>query len=334
MKWQGWAQERSMNVEFVWWGEHELTNILTEPRHMGRRQFWFGQIGLDRDWFQRRIEEATKAAGPRYTPEIHVDLPIARKFDLFGRTASSLDEIKSLDKDIHWGLSHIASPGRDVATACPVVPFHNMIETMEMVWGELVALEPLPAGEIPFSKIVLRAGAAITAADKAMDVLSHLYDNYDIKQHSQSIYYNPFAEVITHVQRIRSTLYQVKNTASEADEFANNGLIILKGDAGSGKTHLLCDLAKRRIEAEAPTVLLMGQRFTEQSEPWQQALQHLHLPGASAEEFVGALEASAQAYGKRALFVIDAVNEGRGREIWSAHLSAFLGCVVKTTGGW
>ncbi len=323
-KWQGWAQERGMNVEFVWWGEHELTNILTNPRHMGRRQFWFGQIGLDKDWFQRRIDEATKAAGPRYTPEIHVDLPITRKFEMFGRTASSLDEIKSLAREIRWGLSHIASPGREVETACPVVPFHNMIETMKVVLDELVALEPLPAEEIPLSKIVQRADAAIVAADKAMDVLSHLYDNYDNEQRSQSIYYNPFAEVTNHVQRIRSTLYQVKNAASEADDFANSGLIILKGDAGTGKTHLLCDLAKRRIDTEAPTVLLVGQRFTEQSEPWQQALQQLHLPGVSAEVFVGALDAAAQAYGKRALFVIDAVNEGRGREVWPSHLSAFL----------
>ena len=57
---------------------------------------------------------------------------------------------------------------------------------------------------------------------------------------------------------------------------------------------------------------------------WSQALQQLDLAGLSAEEFVGALEAAAQAAGSRALLVIDAVNEGAGRTIWPSHLEAFL----------
>ena len=332
VKWQGWAQERSMNVEFVWWGEHELTNILTEPRHMGRRQFWFGQIGLDRDWFQRRIEEATKAAGPRYTPEIHIDLPIARKFDLFGRTESSLDEIKSLARDIRRRLSSLANAGGQIGEADAAALLDGLAQTANTVLAELAALEPIPNGTIPLRRLAGVANSAIVVASEATDILSKLEVN---APHRQAGYpRSPIERTVNDIRYIISAFHQVESASFEADEFANGGLIILKGDAGSGKTHLLCDLAKRRIEAEAPTVLLMGQRFTEQSEPWQQALQQLHLPGASAEEFVGALEASAQAYGKRALFVIDAVNEGRGREIWSAHLSAFLGCVVKTTGGW
>jgi hypothetical protein len=54
----------------------------------------------------------------------------------------------------------------------------------------------------------------------------------------------------------------------------------------------------------------MGQRFVSNDPPWTQALQHLDLPHLSGEEFVGALEAAAQATGQRALLMIDAINEG------------------------
>lgn len=90
--------------------------------------------------------------------------------------------------------------------------------------------------------------------------------------------------------------------------------MILRGAAGTGKTHLLCDLARQRISAGRPTVLLLGQRFVSNEVPWSQALQQLDLPGLSAEEFVGALEAAAQAAGSRALLIIDAINEGAGRK--------------------
>ena len=109
-----------------------------------------------------------------------------------------------------------------------------------------------------------------------------------------------------------------------ADEIAGSRLLVLRGAAGTGKTHLLCDLARQRISAGRPTVLLMGQRFVSNDAPWSQALQQLDLSSLSMEEFVGALEAAAEAADSRALFVIDAVNEGTGRDIWPSHLAAFL----------
>ena len=107
--------------------------------------------------------------------------------------------------------------------------------------------------------------------------------------------------------------------------------MILRGDAGTGKTHLLCDVAKSRVSEGAPAVLLMGQWFTDSTEPWTQALQQLDMPrDATAEQFVGALEASAQVANRRALLIIDAVNEGRGREIWPPHMSSFLSRIEKS----
>ena len=97
-----------------------------------------------------------------------------------------------------------------------------------------------------------------------------------------------------------------------------------------GKTHLLCDFGRSRIHGKLPTVLLMGQRFLSDDEPWVQLLQQLDLVGVSAEQFVGALEAAAQVADSRALVIIDALNEGNGRKIWPANLSAFLDRLEKS----
>src|SRR6266508_670987 len=98
----------------------------------------------------------------------------------------------------------------------------------------------------------------------------------------------------------------------------------LRKSAGTGKTHLLCDVARQRVASGRHTVLLMGQRFVSNDAPWAQALQQLDITGIAAEEFVGALEAAAQAAGSRALLLIDAINEGAGRIVWPSHLAAFL----------
>ena len=84
------------------------------------------------------------------------------------------------------------------------------------------------------------------------------------------------------------------------------------------------------VDEEEPHPLLMGQRFVSNEVPWSQALQQLDLSSLSAEDFVGALEAAAQAAGSRALLMIDAINEGTGRNIWPSHLAAFLAHVERS----
>ena len=100
--------------------------------------------------------------------------------------------------------------------------------------------------------------------------------------------------------------------------------MIVWGDAGTGKTHLLCDVARRRLAVKRPTIVMMGQRFTGAADPWTQALEQMDMAGVPVDDFVGALESAAQAAGARALVMIDALNEGRGSKLWPAHLPAFL----------
>jgi hypothetical protein len=76
-EWTTQASEKGMTVEFVYWGSHQLLDRLTRLEHVGRVRFWFDVHGFDRAWFDARLDEALRTAGPRYTPEVHLDLPIA-----------------------------------------------------------------------------------------------------------------------------------------------------------------------------------------------------------------------------------------------------------------
>jgi hypothetical protein len=110
---------------------------------------------------------------------------------------------------------------------------------------------------------------------------------------------------------------------SESAEAVNRKALLLLGEAGTGKTHLFCDVAKRRLEQGLPTIILLGQHFN-QSEPWTQILQRLQLPFRDRDEFLTALDAAAQVCGRRALLLIDALNEGDGKRLWQDELPGIL----------
>lgn len=333
-KWERWVQERDMCVEFVWWGSSELIEHLSQNEHIGRRYFWFDQRGFDNNWFQARFEEAKKAAGLRYTPEIHVDLPIARDLELFGRTESAIHEIKSLAREIRKEFQYADSSDSNQEVPGKIPALDDLLETGNEILKTFSLLEYIPDGTLSFAAITKEIEVANCLANKTMKILFGLAREYDAKHQEEEGYSrhrnNPFAQLSHRIDRLQSKLREVRSSLFQADEFINNKLMILNGKAGTGKTHLLCDFANRRIASEAPTILLMGQRFLDEDSPWTQMLQQLDLPGVSAEQFVGALEAAAQATGCRALVIIDALNEGQGRVIWPAHLAAFLSALEKS----
>ena len=77
-RWGSWAQQRGMAVEFVWWGTSELLDLLSQDAQAGRLRFWFGGGQFSDEWFDQHLQLAISAAGPRYTPEVHVDMPLVR----------------------------------------------------------------------------------------------------------------------------------------------------------------------------------------------------------------------------------------------------------------
>lgn len=330
-KWTGWALARNMTVVFDYWGSHELLDRLAHPQHLGRIRFWFDVQRFDRAWFMARRDEALKTAGPRYTPEVHVDLPVAAEFEAFGRTEWFFDQIKAHAKDIRRRLRNVEH--FDLKTVEPklTTSLSDLSARVELSLAGLGALTAQPTGLVPFREIADEVTAALALADQTERLLDKYEQEYDIQppaleanattsSHSR----NPFREQRYRLMTLSGELSQTKAALVHAESLVNTSLLLLIGVAGVGKTHLLCDVAQRRVATGRPTVLLMGQRFTSTETPWTQALQHLDLAGLTADEFVGALEAAAQAAGCRALILMDAINEGSGRFIWPSHLAAFL----------
>ena len=333
-KWHVWAQERSLSVEFVWWGSSELLERLSRTEHIGRTYFWFNRRSFDAPWFRARLDEAVQAAGSRYTPEIHVDLPIARDLESFGRSPAIFDDLKSRAKGIRRAFQTVSRLGRHEEEPSRAVSTEKLTSSLDEILDATAQIEPVPIGQLPFAGIAEKITTALEKTGKILEALSRLEGEY-LAEHPQkeapsSRNGSPFDKSRYDVHQLQSELDDARSSLERADSIAGGQLMLLKGKAGTGKTHLLCDFAKRRLEAGVPTVLLMGQRFIAADDPWTQAIQQLGLQDVSAEEFVGALETAAQAAGRRALLIIDALNEGQGRSIWPAHLAAFLASVQKS----
>ena len=327
-KWNGWAQDMGRSVEFEWWGSSELIDLLSKQRESGRLLYWFGKVEFNQAWFEGRLGEAIEDAGPRYTPKVHVELEIAQRMAAFARTEEAFDRTKALAREIRRAFQEITpTPSKD-DDPLQRLDFRGLPQLGDEILERFAALEFSPVDDIPLRAIASEIGRSLSAASEVIQDLRQTEVEYNAQKPPVarvSPYRNSsYENWRRRLYRFQSQLNETEELLSEAEKLVNSRLLIVRGNAGTGKTHLLCDFARGRVQAGAPVVLLLGQWFSGPGEPWTQLLRQLGLQGDSSEQFIGALEAAAQAYDCRALVVIDALNEGRGREIWPFYLASFL----------
>ena len=333
-KWAGWAQQRKMQVEFTWWGASELAERLSQPQQIGRLYYWFGNHGFDQDWFHERLAEAIHAAGPRYNPQHHVELNIVKSLEDFARTIDSFNRIKSLAIDVRQKVLYLRHPSANDHQSLDIPALQPLLVAVDSVLDEFRALEFDPAGELAVQPLQQALAGAIRFVNETQPAIAELQREYenqrDDGEERTQRQRDPYSRVTRDLSGLERELDSVEYRLSQTTGVSNNRIMILQGSAGTGKTHLMCDFASRRIDAGAPVVLLMGQRFTDPGDPWRQLLEQVGMHGEPPDTFIGALEAAAQSANSRALLMIDAVNEGRGREIWPSHIDAFLSRIQRS----
>lgn len=324
-KWQGWAQEKGMSVHFDYWGQHEAWERLTREEHRGRHLFWFNEELFSQQWLENTVEEAVANAGPRYTPDLDVQLPVARLFDGLGRTSQFYNRVKVLYGKIKRAYAKARSRKAEEPAK---EEFDSLQETLSPVLSILESIEGSEVDPINWDCIAEFASKSRDIAWQSIQTLKAAAEQERTKAsrgEEEQTYGHPedFGYERYYLHDLVRGLESIQDLAASSEaRLSNTAALLLVGHAGTGKTHLFCDVAKQRVRLGLPTVLLLGGHFRDE-EPWLQIIRLLGLR-CTREEFLGALEAIAQARDAKALILIDALNEGEARMLWNKHLAGML----------
>ena len=323
-KWKGWASERGMSVEFCYIGESELLGALTHSSQCGRARYWFDTTILTQQWFEAAIERAVADAGERYTPHLNVELPIASVFDGLGRT-------KEFEKRLRLSLRAVRDArrwytARDRDLLPEEAAFGYLVDGCEARLDDLdaaiMALDFAKGQEVDFEGVM---GVCRQARDQIEDA-AELVSKAARERREREPEHGPLAKLESAAWELRRTSIAVQEMmellSSDAARLVNLPVLLITGAPGTGKTHLLCDVARARCAEGQPTILVHGRHLTRR-EPWAQILEELGVQ-CGVEEFLGALDAAAEVASSRALIFIDALNEGEGTSLWRDYLNGFL----------
>lgn len=309
-KWSSWAAKDGRSIEFVLWDESALLEMLGKPEHTGRLAFWFGGPAFTMAWFANQgVRPAIRQARTRFTPPLHVDVPLQRTLGALAK-----------DEQFHRRLN---AEGERVRMA--------MEETLGFILREQDEPEraELRQRAEETVRVISQWPSSFSVAFDLAEAKSTLMRLDKAATQAERATWDERATPLEDRDFVSAKIWELTRAVRELDQFldsqelkaALSGRLIVVGEAGSGKTHLLCKTAETELALQHPAILLLGEQFSSATEPWLQIQQLLGSP-APRTDFLGALDSAGEASGSRVVILIDAINEGAGLQYWRKHLCA------------
>ncbi len=301
------------------WSEGALLEKLSgHPNQRGITWFFWSEDIFTPDWCKKRLDVTLQAAGDRYTPELHVDLPVA--FSLEGLSNSDL--YRSRYRRYRARLLKLAErlePRR--RTGLGVTPQLRDLARALQAWREV-------AVEMVRSPDRMSRQSLLDVTNGGLDAVSASYpDVPDSKKkltEKQQRLRDQKLSLQYDLQLLEGALSELASfLESPASAAAEYGTLLLTGDAGQGKTHLFCDTGKRAIEAGQPAVVLLGGQFPGRN-VWSSIAAQFGVGDIGSEALVGGMQAAAEASGSPFLLFVDALNEAAEPQAWQEELPALL----------
>ncbi|WP_164111989.1 MULTISPECIES: hypothetical protein [Sphingobacterium] len=145
----------------------------------------------------------------------------------------------------------------------------------------------------------------------------------DAKETDKKVQVKAIHDYQKNLVQIISQLNLLRKYLSE-QLFIGKKYILIKGEAGSGKSQMLGFMAKQRMDDLAPTILILGQSLNGEQNIWGQICRYFCQHSIDEQYFMEILDRKGQMAGRPVLIFIDAINEGKGIKLWSREFNEFI----------
>lgn len=300
-------------------------NELLDSNFLPKISFsYFGNHGLTKDFFKKHIDSSIVGLGPRFTEKLNFKLPIAKYFNDIAKDNVFFKRFLKLVDD--WVLTNGYKKGHNNIYLNEIENDNDDIKSKAILW--IKGLNNLVPEKIDIDWIyesIERLESIINTKSDELYKLRSAEEKLtkDIKKDYS--YRPPYETEISRLREIKRNNNDFTYDLSKKTniKLANNPYLIIKGDAGNGKSHLLGDIAKTRIDSNLPTLLLLGQNLISTKNIWENFNSELGLD-CSKKDLLSELNSIGTQIGSRVLVLVDAINEGAGKDLWYSKIAEFI----------
>lgn len=321
-EWNRYAASKGLTheIKFIWQGSSELIGELVKPTCSQLLTYWFGVPQFTDAWMDRVFQLAVENLDKRYSPDEHVNTEAGQELGAFAHSARTVKHLKQGYVHVIEAWDNLlATIQNSKAQACHLSKLGGLVEVLADFKNKLWPPKGPP-----------NMGKAKDIASEIQDVWQSIHrevlkENDEKKEKDQKTAdryrSGPFDYLIDQSEKFFQQLDEWRELAHKY-RCCDHAKLLLTGEAGIGKSHVLAAIVSEARKRGQPALLLLGEQFTESSTPWLQVVKVTDW-SADADTLLAALNQAALVFGAPALFVIDALNETPNRNLWLSHLNAF-----------
>jgi hypothetical protein len=321
------------NLEFSLIQESDLLERLSRPEHRGRQWFWWNSPFLGDDWLVSQYEHRAGAAGPKYRPELNVDLPIALDLGALGLSSEFQGELKQQYREVRKACRRIGHLQVDDNRL--LQRWAEAQSTANRMADHVARDEPANQAIYAFNNLRSLVQSCLPQVQSAMDAARDL--RAQDRSNESELATSPSFQEIDYAAHV---LYELRSKLREFDSWldsprvkaAESRLYFLTGVAGSGKTHLFLDATRSALHDGRAAVCLFASQIS--GTLWTSICDQLGLPHIGRDLLLEAMAAAASAQGEDGRFVlfIDALNESPDSRFWETYLPEIRAAILRHPG--
>ena len=291
-------------------------NELLEKEYKKKMPLAFlGHHGLGHKTFKNNVDNSVANLGPRYCQKVNVKTGTAKYFDCVAKTPAYFERLK---RNIDGWLTEKSYRARNDSSRIGDLEARLKAIRNDFT-SALKELDTSVEAIIEFSDLNKRIDEYL---EELEDVRHKLYSDFSSVYKDENLRKEIEADE-SRISEISRDLYSFKEDYDDLKiNLANNPYMVIKGEAGCGKSHLLGDVASNRIADVLPTVLLLGTDFA--GDTYEATITSKVGFTGTFQEFLSSFNQIGVQVGSRALLMIDALNEGPQAVLWKDRLSGLI----------
>jgi len=266
---------------------------------------FFGELRLTKEWFYGKLKLSLENLGGRYDKDFNVDIPLQNHFEFIVESKKTIEIANEFIDSLKQDFNELDDLDEKIKDKITFLVNSLNIKSKYDVKGMF-------DWKIKFQEVEKTIKEEI---EKMKDCLDGPKDRRKYTEYRKAY-------------QIIETLNFEKYISEKFPFYAiKNKIIFLKGDAGSGKSHLMgfeTDIHKE----EHRIVLLLGQKLINDSKPWIQIKEQLDI-NCEQQIFLNALECKGAVDNSITTIMIDAINESAYHKIWKEYLNDLVSSVSK-----
>ena len=291
-------------------------NELLEKEYKKKMPLAFlGHHGLGHKTFKNNVDNSVANLGPRYCQKVNVKTGTAKYFDCVAKTPAYFERLK---RNIDGWLTEKSYRARNDSSRIGDLEARLKAIRNDFT-SALKELDTSVEAILEFPDLNKRIDEYL---EELEDVRHKLYSDFSSVYKDENLRKEIEADE-SRISEISRDLYSFKEDYDDLKiNLANNPYMVIKGEAGCGKSHLLGDVASNRIADGLPTVLLLGTDFA--GDTYEATITSKVGFTGTFQEFLSSFNQIGVQVGSRALLMIDALNEGPQAVLWKDRLSGLI----------